>query len=322
ALARARHLALVGRAHRPRRLGAARLLRARAVRDDRPGNARASRSHAREPRLVVRARVQPAGAARAGRCRPHSSRGVPDRAARRHAHVGGAASVPIRARRRPGRARLALARASRRMLRAQPCPRPRRPRGRRTHVATLTGIALPHAYTGKVRDLYDVDHERMLIGPSVRIPVFDVVLGDLVPDKGRALTAISTFWFESTGDLAPTHLTSSDPTDFPETAGSDVAGRAMLVRATQPVRLECIGRGYLFGSAWSEYEDRGTVYGQAMPSRLRQAERLPEPIFTATTKAESGHDEPLTDSAATELVGGELLERIRDITLRVYGFGA
>ena len=186
----------------------------------------------------------------------------------------------------------------------------------------MTGIALPHAYTGKVRDLYDVDHERMLVVASDRVSVFDVVLGDLVPDKGRALTAISTFWFEATADLAPNHLISSDPTDFPETAGSDVAGRAMLVRATQPVRLECIGRGYLFGSAWSEYEDRGTVYRRPMPSGLRQAERLPEPMFTATTKAESGHDEALTDAAATDLVGGELLERIRDITLRVYGFGA
>jgi phosphoribosylaminoimidazole-succinocarboxamide synthase len=166
----------------------------------------------------------------------------------------------------------------------------------------LTGIALPHAYTGKVRDLYDVDHDRMLIVASDRISVFDVVLDDLVPDKGRTLTALSTFWFEETAGLVPNHLISSDPTDFPETAGSDVAGRAMLVRATQPVRLECIGRGYLFGSAWSE--------------------RLPEPIFTATTKAESGHDKPLTDTAAAELVGGELLEQIRDITLRVYGFGA
>jgi len=186
----------------------------------------------------------------------------------------------------------------------------------------VTGIALPHAYTGKVRDLYDVDHERMLVVASDRVSVFDVVLGDVVPDKGRALTAISTFWFEATADLAPNHLISSDPTDFPETAGADVAGRAMLVRATQPVRLECIGRGYLFGSAWSEYEHRGTVYGRPMPSGLRQAERLPEPIFTATTKAESGHDEPLTEGTAADLVGGELLERIRDITLRVYGFGA
>ena len=186
----------------------------------------------------------------------------------------------------------------------------------------MTGIALPHAYTGKVRDLYDVDHERMLIVASDRISVFDVVLDDVVPDKGRALTALSTFWFEETAGLAPNHLISSDPTDFPETAGSDVAGRAMLVRATQPVRLECIGRGYLFGSAWTEYEHRGAVYGRAMPSGLRQAERLPEPIFTATTKAESGHDEALTDAAAAELVGAALLERIRDITLRVYEYGA
>jgi phosphoribosylaminoimidazole-succinocarboxamide synthase len=186
----------------------------------------------------------------------------------------------------------------------------------------VTGIALPHAYTGKVRDLYDVDHDRILIVASDRISVFDVVLDDLVPDKGRTLTALSTYWFEETADLAPNHLISSDPTDFPETAGSDVAGRAMLVRATQPVRLECIGRGYLFGSAWSEYEERGTVYGREMPTGLRQAERLPEPIFTATTKAESGHDEPLTDADAAELVGGALFERIRDITLRVYDFGA
>ena len=186
----------------------------------------------------------------------------------------------------------------------------------------MTGIALPHAYTGKVRDLYDVDHDRLLIVASDRISVFDVVLDDLVPDKGRALTALSTFWFEQTTDLAPNHLISSDPTDFPETAGSDVAGRAMLVRATQPVRLECIGRGYLFGSAWSEYEERGTVYGRTMPSGLRQAERLPAPIFTATTKAETGHDEPLTDLAAAAAVGDSLFEQIRDLTLRVYGFGA
>jgi phosphoribosylaminoimidazole-succinocarboxamide synthase len=186
----------------------------------------------------------------------------------------------------------------------------------------VTGIALPHAYTGKVRDLYDVDHDRLLIVASDRISVFDVVLDDLVPDKGRALTALSTFWFEQTAELAPNHLISSDPTDFPETAGSDVSGRAMLVRATQPVRLECIGRGYLFGSAWSEYDERGTVYGRAMPSGLRQAERLPAPIFTATTKAEAGHDEPLTDAAAAALVGDELFEQIRDVTLRVYGFGA
>jgi phosphoribosylaminoimidazole-succinocarboxamide synthase len=186
----------------------------------------------------------------------------------------------------------------------------------------VSSIALPHSYTGKVRDLYEVDHDRILMVASDRISVFDVVLDDLVPDKGRVLTALSTYWFEQTADLAPNHLISSDPTDFPETAGPDVAGRAMLVKATQPVRLECIGRGYLFGSAWSEYEARGTVYGRPMPAGLRQAERLPEPIFTATTKAETGHDEPLTDAAAAERVGPELLEQIRDLTLRVYAFGA
>jgi phosphoribosylaminoimidazole-succinocarboxamide synthase len=186
----------------------------------------------------------------------------------------------------------------------------------------MTGIALPHAYTGKIRDLYDVDHDRILMVASDRISVFDVVLDDLVPDKGRVLTALSTYWFEETADLAPNHLISSDPTDLPETAGSDIAGRAMLVKATRPVRLECIGRGYLFGSAWSEYEERGSVYGGQMPAGLRQAERLPEPIFTATTKAEAGHDEPLTDDEAAALVGDELFEQIRDITLRVYRFGA
>ncbi len=186
----------------------------------------------------------------------------------------------------------------------------------------MTSIALPHAYTGKIRDLYEVDHDRILMVASDRISVFDVVLDDLVPDKGRVLTALSTFWFEQTADLVANHLISSDPTDFPETAGPDVAGRAMLVRATRPVRLECIGRGYLFGSAWSEYEERGTVYGRQMPVGLHQAERLPDPIFTATTKAEAGHDEPLTDAQAAELVGGELLEQIRDVTLRVYEFGA
>jgi phosphoribosylaminoimidazole-succinocarboxamide synthase len=186
----------------------------------------------------------------------------------------------------------------------------------------VTGIALPHAYTGKIRDLYEVDHDRILMVASDRISVFDVVLDDVVPGKGRVLTALSTYWFEETAELAANHLISSDPTDFPETAGPDVAGRAMLVTATQPVRLECIGRGYLFGSAWSEYEERGTVYGRPMPAGLHQAERLPDPIFTATTKAEVGHDEPLTDAQAADLVGGNLLDQIRDITLRVYAFGA
>ena len=107
----------------------------------------------------------------------------------------------------------------------------------------MTRIALPHHYTGKVRDLYEVDHDRMLMVASDRISVFDVVLPDEIPDKGAALTALSTFWFDQTADVWANHLVSSDPTDFPETAGPDVAGRAMLVRAARPVRLECIAAG-------------------------------------------------------------------------------
>ena len=171
----------------------------------------------------------------------------------------------------------------------------------------MSKLSLPHHYTGKVRELYEVDHDRMLVVASDRVSVFDVVLPDLIPDKGRVLTALSTFWFEQTAHLAPNHLVSSDPTDFPETAGPDVAGRAMLVRAARPVRLECVARGYLFGSAWSDYQETGTVPGRALPAGLRQAERLPEPIFTPTTKADAGHDLPLSDTEAAELVGADLL---------------
>jgi phosphoribosylaminoimidazole-succinocarboxamide synthase len=186
----------------------------------------------------------------------------------------------------------------------------------------MTRIALPHHSTGKVRDLYEVDHDRMLVVASDRISVFDVVLPDEIPDKGRALTALSTFWFERTAALWPNHLVSSDPTDFPETAGPDVAGRAMLVRAAQPIRLECVARGYVFGSAWSEYEESGTIGGRAAPSGLRQAERLPEPVFTTTTKAEVGHDEALTEADAVALVGGDVYEQARDATLTIYAHAA
>jgi phosphoribosylaminoimidazole-succinocarboxamide synthase len=162
----------------------------------------------------------------------------------------------------------------------------------------------------------------MLVVASDRISVFDVVLPDEVPDKGRALTALATFWFERTADVWPNHVVSSDPTDFPETAGPEVAGRAMLVRAARPIRLECIARGYLFGSAWSEYEATGTVNGVALRSGMRQAERLDEPIFTSTTKAEAGHDEPVTDVEAAALVGADVFEQVRDATLAIYRVGA
>jgi phosphoribosylaminoimidazole-succinocarboxamide synthase len=188
----------------------------------------------------------------------------------------------------------------------------------------VTGVALPHRYTGKVRDLYEVSADRMLIVASDRISVFDVVLDDEIPDKGRALTALSAFWFDATATLAANHFLTANPAEFPAEAGADVAGRAMLVRAAQPVRLECIARGYLFGSAWEEYEAAGTVCGRTLPRGLVRAERLPEPIFTTTTKSEpgAGHDETLTDAAAIARVGEEIFARCRDAALAIYRFGA
>jgi phosphoribosylaminoimidazole-succinocarboxamide synthase len=180
---------------------------------------------------------------------------------------------------------------------------------------------LPHLYSGKVRELYAVEHDALLMVASDRISVFDVVLPDDIPDKGRVLTALSYFWFEQTREIVANHVISCDPTDFPPMAG-DVAGRATLVRTTQPVRLECVVRGYVFGGGWTEYSERGTVGGFAVPSGLRQAEQLPHPLFTPTTKAESGHDLPLTVDEAIALVGGDIYEQVKEYSLRLYELGA
>src|ERR671915_427054 len=148
---------------------------------------------------------------------------------------------------------------------------------------------------------------------SDRISAFDVVLDQPIPDKGRVLTGLSTYWFDQTSDLVENHLISADPTDFPSTAGREVAGRAMLVRAARPVLMECVVRGFLFGSAWSEYQKQGTVNGEPLPAGMVNAERLPEPIFTPTTKADEGHDLALTRDDAIALVGKDLYEELRDL---------
>jgi phosphoribosylaminoimidazole-succinocarboxamide synthase len=182
--------------------------------------------------------------------------------------------------------------------------------------------SLTHLYSGKVRELYGVDEDRLLIVASDRVSVFDVVLPDDIPDKGRVLTAISAFWFDATAALAANHVLSFDPADFPGGAGADVAGRAMLVRATQPVRMECVARGYLFGGAWAEYKERGTVQGRKLPAGLREADPLPEPLFTPTTKADEGHDLPISDAEAVALVGEHTFEALKVGTLALYEFGA
>ncbi len=183
-------------------------------------------------------------------------------------------------------------------------------------------IALPHLYSGKVRDLYDAGDDQLLMVASDRVSVFDVVLPDTIPDKGRVLTAVSSFWFDLTADILPNHVISVNPADFPAGAGPDADGRATLVRRTHPVPMECIARGYLFGGAWAEYQDRGTVQGRTMPVGLAEAEQLPEPLFTPTTKADTGHDLPMTDAEAIDLVGHETFDRLRDAALAVYARGA
>jgi phosphoribosylaminoimidazole-succinocarboxamide synthase len=185
----------------------------------------------------------------------------------------------------------------------------------------MSKTALPHVYSGKVRELYAVEHDALLMVASDRISVFDVVLPDEIPDKGRVLTALSSFWFDHTREIVANHVISFDPTDFPPMSG-EVAGRAALVRATRPIRLECVVRGYLFGHGWEEYTERGTVGGFAAPAGLRQADRLPIPLFTPTTKAETGHDVPLTPDEAATLVGRDVYEQVKDVSLRLYDAGA
>src|SRR3954454_10765386 len=164
----------------------------------------------------------------------------------------------------------------------------------------MSRLSLPHHYSGKVRELYEVDHDRMLVVASDRVSVFDVVLPDLIPDKGRVLTAISAFWFDRVADLLPNHVISVDPADFPTGARPDADGRATLVRRTDPVPMECIARGYLFGGAWKEYREGGTVQGRRMPAGLEEGAALPEPLFTPTTKADTGHDLPMSDAEAID----------------------
>ncbi len=185
----------------------------------------------------------------------------------------------------------------------------------------MTATALPHLYSGKVRELYGVGHDRLLMVATDRVSVYDVVLGETIPDKGRVLTALSSWWFDQTADIIENHLISVDPTDFPETAGA-VGGRASLVRRTKPLRLECIVRGYLFGSAWREYDASGTINGVAAPRGLEQASELPEPRFTPTTKAESGHDEALSPDDARALVGVDIYDRVKEASLALYRHGA
>lgn len=185
-------------------------------------------------------------------------------------------------------------------------------------------MSLPLLYSGKVRDIYDAGDDRLLFVASDRMSVFDVVMNEPIPDKGRVLTAMSAFWLQLFEDFAPNHLVSLKAADFPSGAAEipDLAGRAMLVRKAEMIPLECIVRGYLSGSAWAEYKKAGTVHGMPMPAGLVQSERLPEPMFTPSTKATSGHDENISYDAAVDLVGAEMAGAARDLSVAAYQRGA
>jgi len=191
---------------------------------------------------------------------------------------------------------------------------------------SLDGLTLHRR--GKVRDVYDVTlpsgDPALLIVATDRISAFDYVLGSGIPDKGKVLTQLSGFWFERMGELVPHHLVSLDVDQFPEPARrhADVLrGRTMLARRTEPIPIECVARGYLSGSGWKEYQQSGSVCGVALPAGLRESDRLPEPIFTPATKADTGHDINISEQEAGRIVGSELVARLKALTLEIYRRG-
>ncbi len=184
---------------------------------------------------------------------------------------------------------------------------------------SLAGCGSRHQ--GKVRDIYDLG-DRLLLVATDRISAFDVVMNEPIPDKGRVLTQLSAFWFRHLSDLTPNHLISLAVEDFPPACAQDrdlLRGRTMLVRKCQPLPVECIVRGYLSGSGWAEYRQTGAIGGLPLPPGLVESARLPEPVFTPSTKAELGtHDENISLARMAETVGVELASQVKDLSLALY----
>jgi phosphoribosylaminoimidazole-succinocarboxamide synthase len=177
---------------------------------------------------------------------------------------------------------------------------------------------------GKVRDIYALD-DRLLIVASDRISAFDYILATGIPDKGRVLTQLSVFWFDLLKDVTPTHFLTADVAEYPEAAQTyrdQLEGRSLLVKRAKMMDIECVARGYLSGSGWKEYRETGRVCGIALPPGLRESDRLPEPIFTPSTKAQSGHDENISFERAAEMVGEDMAGRLRALTLAIYSKAA
>jgi phosphoribosylaminoimidazole-succinocarboxamide synthase len=194
---------------------------------------------------------------------------------------------------------------------------------RERNMAYETATSLPEpAHRGKVRDVFDLG-DRLLLVATDRLSAFDVILNEPIPDKGKILTAISAFWFRETRSVLGNHLLSLDVSEFPAPFRDEpsLAGRSMLVKKAERVDVECVVRGYLAGSGWAEYRKTGKVSGHELPAGLTKGARLPAPIFSPTTKADEGHDEPLTFEEVGDMVGQALAEQLRTLSFEVYEFG-
>jgi phosphoribosylaminoimidazole-succinocarboxamide synthase len=196
-----------------------------------------------------------------------------------------------------------------------------------TTVLTESRLPLPLLRQGKVREVYEVDAEHLLLVASDRVSAFDVVMREPIPHKGAVLTQISAFWFERLQDVVPAHFVTARADEIvrrvPALArrADEIVGRAMLVRRTSPVPFECVVRGYLSGSAWAEYHRRGTLAGEALPAGLQESAKLDPAIFSPATKAESGHDENVPFGRMAEVLGMPLAARLRDASFAVYHAG-
>ena len=188
-----------------------------------------------------------------------------------------------------------------------------------TGITTTQLTSLKKIYSGKVRDLYEIDDKRMLMIATDRLSAFDVILDEPIPEKGKILTAISNFWFDKLKDVVPNHLTGDRAEDLVSAADlPQVEGRGVVAKRLTPVPVEAIVRGYLAGSGWKEYQQSGTVCGITLPAGLQEASQLPEPIFTPSTKAAVGdHDENISFARCEEIVGAELAAKVRDTAIAV-----
>jgi phosphoribosylaminoimidazole-succinocarboxamide synthase len=193
----------------------------------------------------------------------------------------------------------------------------------KTAITSIDGLPFPKIASGKVREIFDLGDALLLVATD-RLSAFDVILPDGIPGKGAILTQMSNWWFVQTAALIPNHLLPGQASLLADKLklSRDLQLRSMVVRKLRPLTIECVVRGYLAGSGWSSYQKSGEVCGIKLPAGLRQADQLPDPIFTPSTKAPKGqHDEPITDAQAAEIIGAELYEEVKTISLALYRFG-